>query len=297
MDASNPHCVEYVRVCDLDLTGSFRRDEVVCHSQQGLVVVKTYFDTEDDEDGVPQEVRILQSLPCRKNLTELIAVHPDFPSPGKYTLVEKYSNGGLLGEFIEFAEGTGQEIPELLIWHIFVQVSLALRSCVDRGVSQGSINPGSVSLHFPSDTTDYPDVVLSEFGFSEFGGDNPIRTIGKLGFLMKQLMQSPSGCADQEDWSDLLWYWVDRCTGKYDQLPLTHELAADMVPPVQELLSARGSLKLPSWASRYFSDRIDSTNLKVENALAARQDPLFDSIENDWSTGIRDSLGSLDLAG
>ena len=227
--------------------------------QYGPVVTKTYFDTRACEGGVPDEGHVFQMVPFCENVVQLLEVHTNFPKSGQCTLVFKYCNGGTLEEFSAYAESTGNFFPETLLWHIFIQLSVALDHCHTHGVDQGDFNSSNIYLHCPSDRSEFPTVVLGDFDLAgpvtilQPGDKVSPWNVFQLGYLIHGVMQSahqpPNG------WSDTLRYWMERCTDRdRNRRPTSHELVNEMVPLARKLLNDNVPLKLPDWAFKYFTD-------------------------------------------
>ena len=85
------------------------------HPSHGLVVTKTIDEhsTEaENEDEVPNEVRVLKSLPPHHRIVKLIAELPDSPYQGAFTSVLGFCNGGDVRELELYARATGNQMPE-----------------------------------------------------------------------------------------------------------------------------------------------------------------------------------------
>ena len=89
----------------------------------------------------------------------------------------EYCEGGDLFNLVNQYDSHNKDIPELFIWHTFLGVAGALEflhrgfdpRITDRfGVVHRDIKPENLFLRLPTNTGDYPDVVLADFGMASF---------------------------------------------------------------------------------------------------------------------------------
>ncbi len=89
----------------------------------------------------------------------------------------EYCEGGDLFKLVRQYDLHNKDIPELFIWHTFLGVAGALDflhrgfdpridDCV--GVVHRDIKPENIFLRLPTNTADYPDAVLADFGMASF---------------------------------------------------------------------------------------------------------------------------------
>ena len=89
----------------------------------------------------------------------------------------EYCEGGDLFNLVNQYYSHNKDIPELFIWHTFLGVAGALDflhrgfdpRITDRvGVVHRDVKPENLFLRLPTNTGDYPDVVLADFGMASF---------------------------------------------------------------------------------------------------------------------------------
>ena len=89
----------------------------------------------------------------------------------------EYCEGGDLFKLVRQYDLHNKDIPELFIWHTFLGVAGALdflhrgfdpRTNDRVGVVHRDVKPENIFLRLPTNTADYPDVVLADFGMASF---------------------------------------------------------------------------------------------------------------------------------
>lgn len=130
--------------------------------------------------GKPIEAAILQDILAERhdNIIRLQAFEPyqafesDQVEGARYYL--EYCSGGDLHQLVDQYQKQGVLLPELFIWQAYQQLASALEflhrgfdpRCSDpdrRGVCHRDIKPSNIFLR-PTPDSDYPDVVLADFG-------------------------------------------------------------------------------------------------------------------------------------
>ena len=89
----------------------------------------------------------------------------------------EYCEGGDLFNFVRQYDIHNKDIPELFIWHTFLGIGGALdflhRGFDPRfddrvGIVHRDVKPENIFLRLPTNSADYPDVVLADFGMASF---------------------------------------------------------------------------------------------------------------------------------
>ena len=89
----------------------------------------------------------------------------------------EYCEGGDLFDLVRQYDIHNKDIPELFIWHTFLGIGGALdflhrgfdHRFDDRvGIVHRDVKPENIFLRLPTNSADYPDVVLADFGMASF---------------------------------------------------------------------------------------------------------------------------------
>ena len=109
----------------------------------------------------------------------IIRLHHWTSATGNYLVnyYFEYCEGGDLFDLVRQYDIHNKAIPELFIWHTFLGLGGALDflhrgfdpKVNDRaGIVHRDIKPENIFLRLPTNTSDYPDVVLADFGMASF---------------------------------------------------------------------------------------------------------------------------------
>ena len=118
----------------------------------------------------------------------------------------EYCEGGDLFDLVRQYDIHNKAIPELFIWHTFLGVGAALDflhrgfdpKVNDRvGIVHRDIKPENIFLRLPTNTGDYPDVVLADFGMASF----EFATYASAGTFVWQPPELPRKAPKGDVWS------------------------------------------------------------------------------------------------
>ena len=255
------------------------------HPSHGLVVTKTIDEhsTEaENEDEVPNEVRVLKSLPPHHRIVKLIAELPDSPYQGAFTSVLGFCNGGDVRELELYARATGNQMPEPWFWYFFIQLARALNHCHHHGFAHGDFHGGNWLINIRPDSSGYVghdtlDIIVTDF---EYGGP-PTRgsayfDVTVLGDELHASLYYRDG-KPRQNWSSEFIHWINRCRHAAAIKLTSAQLCEEMIPVAEAMIAkAAQPLVLPDWAVQYFNDKRASIAAVQQDAL---DHPLDEAVE------------------
>ena len=215
---------------------------------------------------LPDEARILKSLPEHDNIVAFIQDSWDVPYPNDYTFILEFCNAGdvrQLGQYVKRTDGCF--IPEPWLWHMFIQLVQALDFIHSQGIAHGDFQGSNWLLNFPNGIASggFPNLVVTDFELSPWGSRE--RDLAMLGLALSHHLRKRDLPPDQ-DWSFTLQSWVLLC-GRGQELPLTTgELRRTMIPMAQGLADQAMPLTLPPWAIEYFTNIQNQTDETLRQA-------------------------------
>ena len=240
-----------------------------------LVVTKTFTAGShatwlEEGQQIPTEVKVLKSIPPHDNIVDLLTEIPNVPSPGDFTFVLQFYNGGDASHLRKHMNSLGKScyIPETWLWSIFIDLVRALDHTHNHGIYHGDFHLGQWLFHFHNSNigAGFPDVVLTDFEHANPQKDD----INRLGIFLSALMrdygQPPHG------WTSTLRKWVNHCYVSPEGVPTARELSRDMIPVAEDILDRAQNRVLPRWAIDYFTNHRAKIAEAVERVLADPRD-------------------------
>lgn len=187
--------------------GGNGRVVMVKRKLDGLLRARKTIKWPSTEPKPPIEVYILRDLiPPNNGVTR---IHSAFWDGASYNIFMDCFNGGDLSRLISFYKGKTIDVPESFLWHASHQLFDALAFIQQefttqpphlpdsRSVIHADIKPEKVLLRYGQDPSQYPSLVLSDFGSASVYGPGPTL----IGTHMYQPPELPNYSKEGDVWA------------------------------------------------------------------------------------------------